>query len=102
MFSETETVDALADTAASHHYLQDDKDNVCTYIHLKEVPPVTVANGNTIAPRSDVQIPLSTKLSEKAQHAFLFDNLKTGSLISIGQLCDDDRIAIFPNIKSKF
>ena len=45
-----------------------------------------VVSGNNIAPHSDAKIPLSKKLSQKVQHAFLFDKLKTNSLISIEQL----------------
>jgi hypothetical protein len=41
------------------------------------------------------QFPLSSKLSPGAQSAFVLDDLKTGSLISLSQLCDDDCIAIF-------
>ena len=67
----SDTVDALIDTAASHHYVQDDTEHICTNICKKEGPPVTVANGNTIAPHSDAKISLSDKLSQKAQHAFL-------------------------------
>jgi hypothetical protein len=37
----------------------------------------------------------SAKLSSPAQTAFVLDNLKTGTLISLAQLCDDDCIAIF-------
>ena len=95
MFTEQELVETLADTAASHHYLQDEAKQVCTDIQVKAGPPVTVSNDNTIAPHSEAKIYLSTKFSDKAQHVFLFDNLKTGSLISIGKLCDDDCIAIF-------
>ena len=40
------------------------------------------------------QLNLSSKLSNAAQHAFLLDDLKTGTLISLGQLCDDDCIGI--------
>jgi hypothetical protein len=38
---------------------------------------------------------LSNKLSTPAQTAFVLDDLKTGTLISIAQLCDDDCIVIF-------
>ena len=38
---------------------------------------------------------LSDKLSPAAQSAFVLDDLKTGTLISLSQLCDDDCIAIF-------
>jgi hypothetical protein len=41
------------------------------------------------------QLPLSKKLSPTAQSAFVLDDLKTGTLISLAQLCDDDCIAIF-------
>ncbi len=40
-------------------------------------------------------LPLSSKFSAPAQAAFVLDNLKTGTLISLAQLCDDDCIAIF-------
>jgi hypothetical protein len=38
---------------------------------------------------------LSDRLSTPAQAAFVLDDLKTGTLISLAQLCDDDCIAIF-------
>jgi hypothetical protein len=41
------------------------------------------------------QLVLSDKLSSSAQSAFVLDELKTGTLISLAQLCDDDCIAIF-------
>ena len=41
------------------------------------------------------KLPLSKHLSDKAQNAFTLDDLKTGTLVSLAQLCDDDCIAIF-------
>jgi hypothetical protein len=41
------------------------------------------------------QLPLSDQLSTEATEAFSLDNLKTGSLVSLAKLCDDDCIAIF-------
>jgi hypothetical protein len=40
-------------------------------------------------------LPLSPKLSSTAQSAFVLDDLQTGTLVSLAQLCDDDCIAIF-------
>jgi hypothetical protein len=40
-------------------------------------------------------LPLSSKLSAAAQSAFVLNNLQTGTLISLAQICDDDCIAIF-------
>ena len=84
--TEQEPVKALADTAAYHHYLQDEAKQVCTDIQAKTGPPVTVLNGNIITSHSEAKITLSAKLTDEAQHAFLFDSLKIGSLISIRQL----------------
>ena len=42
-----------------------------------------------------VQATLSPKLSAKAQEGHVLDGLTTGSLVSIGKLCDDDCIALF-------
>jgi hypothetical protein len=40
-------------------------------------------------------LPLSPLLSDKAQSAFVLDSLKTGTLISLSQICDDNCTAIF-------
>jgi hypothetical protein len=41
------------------------------------------------------KLPLSDHLSSTAQSAFVLDDLKTGTLISLSQLCEDDWITIF-------
>jgi hypothetical protein len=46
-------------------------------------------------------LPLSPKLSSTAQSAFVLDDLQTGTLISLAQLCDDDCIAIFDKYEVK-
>ena len=48
-----------------------------------------------------VQVPLAPQLSESAQHGRVLNGLKTGSLISISQLCDDDCAAIFTKFNVK-
>lgn len=47
------------------------------------------------------QLPLSPHLSPAAQTAFVLDDLKTGTLISLSQLCDDDCIALFTKYNVK-
>ena len=46
-------------------------------------------------------LPLSPLLSDKAQSAFVLDDLRTGTLISLSQLCDDDCVAIFSRFDVK-
>ena len=58
-------------------------------------PRVEVADGRIIPLTKKAILPLSKQLTRKARVAYSFDNLKSDSLISIGQLCDDDCIAIF-------
>ena len=40
-------------------------------------------------------VPLAKELSDKAKVRHIFDDLQSGSLISIGQLCDNDCVALF-------
>ena len=58
-------------------------------------PTVIAANGIPMHPHLQGILPLSRHLSPTAQHAFALDDLKTGTLISLAQLCDDDCLAIF-------
>ena len=56
---------------------------------------MAVADGRVMSPTKKAILPLSHKLTPKARVTFNFDNLQIVALISIGQLCDDDCIAIF-------
>ena len=58
-------------------------------------PTVISSSGNVMKPTLSGIFPLSPYLSNTAQSAFVLDTLKTGTLISLSQLCDDDCIAIF-------
>jgi hypothetical protein len=49
---------------------------------------------NSIFKSKRALVPLAKELSTKAKKGHIFDDLKSGSLISIGQLCDDDCIAL--------
>ena len=62
---------------------------------------VKVANGNVITPIAQTEIHLSNELSIHAQHAYKFNNLATGPLISTGQLCDDNYLALFSKYSLK-
>jgi hypothetical protein len=69
--------------------------------HLSDIsvvndgPTILSASGNSMPTTLRGQLPLSDKLSVSAQAAFVLDDLKTGTLISLAQLCDDDCIAVF-------
>ena len=63
--------------------------------HTSSGPTVRVANGATITSTKQVTLQLSPLLSQHAQKGHILPNLRSGSLISIGQLCDDNCVAIF-------
>ena len=60
-----------------------------------------MANGNIIKPDLRSTLKLSNKLSSKAQPAYFFSDITTGSLLSMGQLYDDDCVAIFTEFDVK-
>ena len=62
---------------------------------LKNIEPntsvkVTLPNNYPISLTQSSTIPLSNKLSAKAREAIVFHNLQSSSLMSLGQLHDDD------------
>ena len=75
---------ALVDTAENHNYFSEDTTDY--YENTKPVssPHVKVANGNIITPTGQAKIKLSSELSDEAQHVFMFDDLATELLLSIG------------------
>ena len=82
-------------TAATKHYIIPQDINICDKVKDTLGPKLSVADGRIISPTKKAILPLLNKLTEKARVAFSFNNLKIGSLILIGKLCDDDCIAIF-------
>ena len=64
-------------------------------------PRVLSASGDVMSSTLRGILPLSPHLSTTAQSAFVLDNLRTGTLVSLAQLCDDDCIAIFSRFDVK-
>jgi hypothetical protein len=93
---QTASPTAIADTGATGHYIDAATEAYCTHVRTTDTgPSVQVANGTFIETTKRACIPLAPALSNHAQVGHIFDHLSSGSLISIGQLCDDDYIALF-------
>ena len=58
-------------------------------------PSVLAANGSAMPSSATGTLPLAPQLSTKAQEAIVLDNLQTGTLILLDQLCDNNCIALF-------
>ena len=68
----------------------------CSHVtHTTTGPTVQVVNGHIIKPAFSTTLKLSSKLSPKEQSNHVFKDITTGSLISMGQFCDDDCVTIF-------
>ena len=87
---------AILDSGATGTFVTvDDAHHLQHTTVISDGPTILSGSGTTMPATSQGQLPLSTQLSDAAQSAFVLDDLKTGTLISLSQLCDDDCIAIF-------
>lgn len=62
---------------------------------IEKPPTVRVATGQITQPKHAITLPLPSTLKPEAKKAFVLDQLPAGTLLSLGQLCDDDCIAVF-------
>ena len=81
---------AKGDSAASQNYWREEDEHCLQNIRPYSGPSVVLPDADTIAPTKKGSIPLSTKLSPSAQTTTILPQLKSSSLISLGQICDDD------------
>jgi hypothetical protein len=87
---------AIADAGATGHCLDAAAAPHCINITpTNEGPFVQVANGQSIETTKQATVPLAKESSSTAKVGHIFDGLKSGSLLSIGQLCDNDCVALF-------
>ena len=66
-----------------------------------EGPDVVIPNNSTIVVTNQGDLPLSNKLSMAARNTMILPGLKSASLISIGQLCDNE-CDVLPNKKKTY
>ena len=92
---------AKGDSGATSHYWRE-RDKSCLHkIKNAPGPTVTLPNNTTITSTSCGRLPLHESLSPQATTTSILPNLQISSLISLGQLCDDD-CQVLLNKKSLF
>ena len=93
---------ALPETIATAHYLHTSALSHCSHVfHTKSFPVVQVSNNNIIKLAFSATLQILSKLSFRAQSTHVFNDITTGSLISMGQLCDDDCVSILTKFDVK-
>ena len=93
----TSVVLAKADSGASQHYLCPKDAKVLTNLHSTFPGPIVhLPDNSTIQATHKGGLPLKhgTALPPAATKTHVFPQLQSSSLVSIGQLCDDNCIAI--------
>ena len=87
---------AKADTGASKHT---SRKNTCSTLQnvktLNAGPKVYQTNNESLQASHNGMLPLNNYLSNTAKEAYVFPTVTTKSLVSVGQLCDDNCIAVF-------
>ena len=84
----------IIDTGTSHHNLALGDGDPQHYVEYKTIPPaVMIPNGENITTRAHYNLRLQN-VSPQASEADILPSFKH-SLLSVGQLCDDDCTAIF-------
>ena len=102
----TDIIVAKGDSGASKDYLTEEELDLLLDITAYIDPKVVLPNNIEIGPTKKGQLPLFEHLSEKAKEGTVLPQLTNSSLVSLGQLCDDDFIVIltkqsFNAIKNK-
>ena len=85
-----------ADTGVSKTYLKSIDSTILKESNkITHGPQVLLQNGADLRIVQTGNIPIHHSLSSDAQKAHILKGLRNSSLLSIGQLCDDDCVAIF-------
>lgn len=85
-----------ADTGASKTFIREQ--DISALQRVKTIfngPKARLPNNTVISPIAVGELPFSNALSRHAKESLVYPELKNASLLSIGQLCDDDCLALF-------
>ena len=87
---------AKIDSGATQNYIKNSHQHLLqNTTQLTNGPIAMLPNQTTIRANSVGILPLHNSLSTKAQTAYSFPNLTNESLLSVGQICDDNCEVIF-------
>ena len=91
-----QTVVLKADSGATNHYFKVDNINVLTKVQkISHKKNVTLPNSTSISVTHEGLLPISNELSDAAKTVQVLPNLTNCSLLSTGQLCDDNCWGLF-------
>ena len=95
----TQTIVAKGDSAATSHYWQSQDAECLRGVRPYSGPSVALPDTDIIEPTQQGIVSLSNKLPTQAQTATTLPALTSSSLVSLGQLCDDNYTVVLNKIK---
>ena len=81
---------AKLDSGASQHYFKSQHSNFLKKISTANATPILLPNNTTVHAKLKGTLSLHPSLSEKASTALIVPNLKNESLLSVGQIYDNN------------
>ena len=81
---------AKGDSAATQNYWREEDKHCLTDLEHAAPCNIILPNATSVSPSEQGQLPLSNKLTARAKRATVLPELRSSSLISLGQLCDDN------------
>ena len=95
-----ETIVLKADLGASKTCIKPNEQHILTYAQaFCNKASVQLPNNTHLQQISTGQLPLNPSLSRQARQGHILKGLDNASLLSIGQICDDDCIAVYTTSK---
>ena len=94
-----EYIIAKGDSGASNHYFRPEDKKVLTNIVPTIGPDVHQPDNTVLTTDGTGTVPIDNTLSKEAKKAMILPELKSSSLISMGQLCDDDCLVVLSKKK---
>ena len=88
--SPNKIITAKGDSAASHHYWKQVDCGILTNFSKSPGPTVSQPDNTPLQCTGQGHLPLSSALTPAGTHALILPALKSPSLISLGQLCDNN------------
>ena len=90
----------MADTGATGHFIDNTSSTLPTQPISSTNPsiPVLLSNSQFIHSKATTNLPIPT-LPPSSTKAHVFSNLASGSLLSVGKICDENCTAIFTKSK---
>ena len=81
---------AKGDSGASSHFIKEEDQACLQDVKAIDGPTIQLPDASTLKATKSGQLPFSNLLSSEGKKAAIVPGLKSASLISIPQLCDDD------------